>query len=227
MLGLLAAIPTSRAEQGGSGHNHHRIRVPSSTEGPELTTGFEANLYRKAFYGNLLLEYRPEDSWMLSTYLTNMPIVGSGAQNFAYDAYVGLAKSFAFSDLWQVTLGTQNGTTLFDQPRQWHTMEYAQASLSWGPLTIGAGPYLGSRALTTTAQTVGAMLSVDAIFQPGRLWAEADWFTGNNNLSGGVFNLIWKAQPWLKGYVGIQVPATASGNAFAGNLGVVMDWAAF
>ena len=53
-------MPNSRAEQGGSGHNHHRIRVPTSTEGPKLTSGFETNIYRRAFYGNLLLEYRPE-----------------------------------------------------------------------------------------------------------------------------------------------------------------------
>ena len=87
-------------------------------------------------------------------------------------------------------------------------------------------PPRSGRTFTSDWPGFGAAAAAGACVA-GAVWAEADWFTGNNNLSGGVFNLIWKAQPWLKGYVGIQVPATASRNAFAGNLGVVMDWAAF
>lgn len=202
---------------------HHRIRIPPPTEGPEFTAGFEANIYRRALYGNLLLDYRPESTWLISGYVTNMPVVGSGAQNFAYDAYVGLAKTFRLSGALQIVVGTQNGTTLVDRPRQWHGLGYAQASAEVGAITWSAGPYIATPELTTTSQAMGAILGVDVDFQPEVLWAEVDWFTGNNNLSGGVVNLFWRSQGWLTAYLGVQAPATNSGNAFAGNLGFILD----
>jgi hypothetical protein len=60
---------------------------------------------------------------------------------------------------------------------------------------------------------------MDVNFIPGVFWVELDFVSGNTNVSGSVANFLWQPLKQLELYAGVQVPATASGNEFAGNLG--------
>jgi hypothetical protein len=71
---------------------------------------------------------------------------------------------------------------------------------------------------------VGALVGIDLMFVPGVFWTEMDWFSGDNNLSGAVVNNYWQVTQIVTVYAGLQVPATQSGNAFAGIAGLALNF---
>ncbi len=152
-----------------------------------------------------------------------MPMIGS-SQNFEYDAYISIAKWLRISENWLLSFGAQNGATLFQAPRQLHNFTYAQGVVKINDfLNLSAGIFYVNRALATINQPVGASVGIDINFIPGTLWTEFDFLSGNTNISGSVVNLFWKPIKPVSLYVGIQVPASNSGNEFAGNLGVAIQ----
>lgn len=211
-------------EEGSHRGGKHRIRV---TPDLESDVGFsftaESNIYGGSVYENAFLEYQTGDNWSLGLYVVNMPMIGS-SQSFEYDTYFSIAKWLTLNESWLVNFGTQNGTTLFQTPRQLHDFSYLQGMYKVNPyFNLSAGMFYVNRALATINQPIGATVGVDVNFIPGTLWTEFDFLSGNANISGSVINLFWRPAKPVSLYVGIQVPAANSGNDFAGNLGVSLQ----
>lgn len=183
----------------------------------------ETNIYRSSLYENAFLEYQTENLWNLGVYVINMPMIGS-SQSFEYDAYVSIAKWLRVAENWLINVGTQNGTTLFQMPRQLHNFTYAQGFVRINDyLNLSAGTFYVNRALATINQPIGASVGIDINFIPGTLWTEFDFLSGNTNISGSVVNLFWRPIKPISLYLGVQVPASQSGNEFAGNVGIAFQ----
>ena len=135
-----------------------------------------------------------------------------------------IAKWLRITEHWLINVGTQNGTTLFQTPRQWHDFTYAQGFVRINEyLNLSAGSFYVNRALATINQPIGASVGIDINFIPGTLWTECDFLSGNTNISGSVVNLFWRPIKPVSLYVGVQVPAAQSGNEFAGNIGIALQ----
>lgn len=227
-MALLCGLPTlgHPAGHGGNAHRggNHRIRVtPDLQPEPGFLLTAESNIYRSSLYANAFLEYQTEDFWNLGLYVINMPLRGS-SQSFEYDAYVSIAKWWRVAEHWLINMGTQNGTTLFQMPRQLHDFTYAQGFFKVNDyLNLSAGAFYVNRALATINQPIGASVGIDINLIPGTLWTEYDFLSGNTNISGSVVNLFWRPDNLVTLYVGIQVPAAQSGNEFAGNVGIAVQ----
>jgi hypothetical protein len=224
----LCCLPTlgNAASHGGSAHRggNHRIRVtPDLQAEPGFMFTAETNIYRSSLYENAFLEYQTENLWNLGVYVINMPMIGS-SQSFEYDAYVSIAKWLRVAENWLINVGTQNGTTLFQMPRQLHNFTYAQGFVRINDyLNLSAGTFYVNRALATINQPIGASVGIDINFIPGTLWTEFDFLSGNTNISGSVVNLFWRPIKPISLYLGVQVPASQSGNEFAGNVGIAFQ----
>ena len=227
-VALLCCLPSLglAADHGGGTHRggNHRIRVtPDLAAEPGFMFTAETNIYRSSLYVNAFAEYQTEDLWNLGVYVINMPTLGS-SQSFEYDAYVSIAKWLRITEHWLINVGTQNGTTLFQTPRQWHDFTYAQGFVRINEyLNLSAGSFYVNRALATINQPIGASVGIDINFIPGTLWTECDFLSGNTNISGSVVNLFWRPIKPVSLYVGVQVPAAQSGNEFAGNIGIALQ----
>jgi hypothetical protein len=225
VLVLLWSAAESLAGEGGGGEHagKHRVRVtPDMEEQKGLMLTAESNIYQGTVYANAFLEYLTEGRWDVGLYCFNMTLYGGGAQNFEYDAYVSITKWLDVSDRWKVALGTQNGTTLFSANRSWHNFSFVQNAVRLhDDFTVSVGMFYVNQALATINQPIGALVGFDMTFIPRKLWAELDFLSGNSNVSGGVANLFWKPTQQIEFYAGIQVPATGSGNEFAGNVGLM------
>jgi len=225
LLLLSVTLSSFAGGQGGGGERagKHRVRVtPDMEEQKGLMLTAESNIYQGTVYANTFIEYLTANRWDVGLYVFNMTLYGGGAQNFEYDAYVSITKWLDISDRWKVALGTQNGTTLFSSTRSWHDFSFVQNVVKVNDyLSAGVGIFYVNRALATINQPIGAMFGFDVNFIPRKLWAELDFVSGNTNISGSVVNLFWKPTRHIDLYTGIQVPATGSGNEFAGNVGLM------
>lgn len=225
---LLFAFTTGDcAERGGGDHSgKRRVHVtPDMEEQEGLSLTGEANIYQATSYGNAFLEYHTNSRWDIGLYAFNLTIDGGSADNFEYDTYISLTKWFDVSPAWKLALGTQNGTTLLSSTHSWHSFSFLQNTYRLNDyVNLSAGLYYANRAISVASQPLGAMVGIDLNFMPGVLWAELDFLSGSSNLSGSVVNLFWQAIPKLELYAGIQVPASESGNEFAGNIGFMYSF---
>lgn len=185
----------------------------------------ESNIYQGTVYANTFLEYLTENRWDVGVYCFNMTLYGGGAQSFEYDTYISITKWLDIADGWKLAIGSQNGTTLFSNSRGWHHFSFVQNAVRVNDtFNVSVGMFYVNRALATINQPVGALVGFDVNFIPGTLWAEYDFVSGNSNVSGSLMNLFWKPATNTHLYTGIQVPATDSGNEFAGIVGAMYSF---
>lgn len=213
----------SKGEEGH--HLPHRIRVGANLEediGLSATT--ELNIYQSSIYSNHFIEYRTEDNLEGGLYFNNIPIEEGGIYlpTYTYDSYFGLSKFFNITKDLRVGIGTQVGTELRPGTKTFLNFDYGLVEYEFTDrFTFGAGPYFANRALSTTSQNFGAIVNMSYKILKGKLWTEASWYSGDNNISGSMVNLFWKPVKKVELYIGTQVPAKNSGNEFAGNIGFV------
>jgi hypothetical protein len=166
---------------------------------------------------------RNDDGWDVQIASYNIPAYGGGAQNYEWDSYVNLSKTFDFSAQFKAIAGMQNGTTLFSTTRQYHNIDYGLlVYLPTPAVNLHAGPYWANKALTVTKDTLGytAGFSVEAI--KNTLTVQGDYFSGSNNVSGAVVNVFYRIFPKAQVYFGVGVPETNSGNEFYGIVGFIL-----
>lgn len=205
----------------------HRIRV--NTENDPLSNGqftTELNIYQGSTYYNMFLEYETEDQLKIGVYFNNMPIqVGNYTQTYSYDSYIGISKWFKLSTDFKLGFGSQSGTQLKGSPKNYLNFEFLQLQYKIMPnFYIGLGAYYANTSLTTTNTNFGSMISLYYEFIPHTLWAEFDWYSGETNISGSILNTYYKMNKFSNVYVGIQIPASNSGNEFAGNIGLILQF---
>lgn len=186
--------------------NFYHIQHATSSNGDQLPTNTN--------YINGSTEYLTKFGLDISIGSYNIPISGGGAQNYEYDSYINISQTFDIIKDWKLTIGTQNGTTLFT-PRQLHNADYSV--ISYKPLQnteLYAGPYFVNAALSGTVNKIGCTTGL--VYEFTKDWKiVSDYFSGTNNLSGAQFHVFWKYY-----YFGVLVPETNSGNEFAGEVGV-------
>lgn len=197
-------------------------RIRPIEEATGFAIGTEVNIYQGTTYMNAQAEYTAPSGWAFGAVLLNAPIYGGGAQNYELDGYFVVSKFTKLGQSWNLLMGAQNGTTLH-RPHQLHSFEYA--GLEFRPtdvLSWHAGPYFVNDALATVHEPIGAWLGFEWRTIPGMLHVQADWWSGHNNLSGSVVNVLLFPSWPVYGYLGLNVPAAQSGNEFAGIVGLAI-----
>lgn len=203
-----------------------RIKVnPADEESGGISFTEEFNFYNGTAYSNTLIDYATRNGWALGLQLLNVPVYGGGAQNFEYDGYFTLSKTFKLNNFWSVAIGTQNGTVLENVRRnQLHNFTFVDNQFIQNPwLNYHAGPFYVNDALATIHQPYGVMAGFEIRFIPKMIHLQGDYFSGNSNISGGIVNLVYYPLKNLQTYVGVNVPGPSSGNEFAGNVGFIFN----
>lgn len=193
------------------------------------TIGFyfteEFNLYRGTDYSNTVIEYVTQSGWTFGLQLLNVPISGGGAQNYEYDGYVTLTKTFKMNSVWALAVGTQIGTVLANvTPKQLHNFTFVDNLLIINDiLNVHVGPFFVNDALATIHQPIGVMTGFEIRIFPKLLHIQGDYFSGNTNISGAIVNIVYYPLANLQTYCGVSVPGPDSGNEFAGNVGIIFN----
>lgn len=194
----------------------------SNNDGIVWTTSAEVNIYDGTGYINPVIELSTANGWDIQIASYNGTLYGGGAQNYEWDTYINIAKSFDISNNQKIILGTQNGMTLFSSPRQLHNVNYGLYSLNITPtINIHGGPYWANKALTTTTDYFGFTTGF-SIDLTDKITLAGDYFNGHNNVSGATVNTFFKVHPKGKVYFGVGVPETDSGNEFYGIVGFIL-----
>lgn len=212
------------------GQTPHRIRVTPDHDdlsGYQQTTEF--NFYNGTVYLNHALEWESEDDLTIGGYFNNIPLGEEGQyrQTYTYDSYLGVSKWWGQRGDLRFGMAGQIGTPLIGEsmkrtPETFLAVTMAQVQI---PIThrvrLTIGPYYANPAMTTEGNRVGiAMNAVWFINRSTRV--EGSWFTGSNNLSGGIFNAYFDLGQGAEWYLGVQVPAAGSANEFAGIVGIIL-----
>ena len=177
---------------------------------------------QNTLYENITLDYSAINGWDFQLASYNIPLVGGGAQNYQADTYFNISKTFNVSEDFQAVFGAQNGTTIphSNNPRQLHNADYALAVYQPSrQINLHVGPYWVNKALSTTTDYLGYTGGFNIEVLDNLLTLQADYFSGNNNLSGAVFNTWIRVHPKVQVYFGVGVPETYSGNEFYGTVG--------
>lgn len=180
----------------------------------------ESNTYQSTVYLNPVLDFPTWNGWDLQVASYNIPVYGGGAQNYEWDSYLNLSKTFVISSQFKAIAGTQNGTTAFSTTHQLHNVDYALGIYEPLPAAnIHAGPYWGNKALTVTSNVLGYTGGFS--FEPlkNRVTILGDYYSGQNNLSGAIVNVMYRIVQPVQVYIGVGVPAHNSGNEFYGAVG--------
>lgn len=82
------------------------------------------------------------------------------------------------------------------------------------------GSYFANKAITTTTDFYGYTGGFTLHIIQNKLLCQGDYFSGHNNLSGAVINVIFYFIPSSNVYFGIGIPESNSGNEFYDNMGI-------
>lgn len=192
-------------------------------DGVVWSASAEINIYNGTAYINPVLEMATNSGWDIQLASYNGTLYGGGAQNYEWDTYINISKSFDLTTSQKVILGTQNGFTLFTSPRQLHNVDYALYSLNITPtINIHGGLYWANKALTTTTDYLGYTtgFSIDI---NNTVTIAGDYFNGHSNVSGATVNTFIKVNKKSKLYFGVGVPESDSGNEFYGIVGYILS----
>lgn len=218
---LTLGLGSAAAKGGAKSHPIKKLdTTPNNRDTDVWGFTLEANMYRSTIYFSPVLDFSSKNGWDIQVASYNIPVYGGGAQNYEWDSYINLSKTFEINDQFKALLGTQNGTTLFSTHRQFHNVEYALAI--YQPLltaNLHAGPYWANKALTTTTDVVGYTAGFSAELIKNKLAVQGDYFSGSNSVSGAVVNVFYAVLPKVQVYFGVGVPEKNSGNEFYGTVG--------
>ena len=200
----------------------HRIRVvPDYIDENGLQTTTELNLYQGSTYINQFVEYETEDNLTVGAYFNNLPINVVGYhQTYTDDSYIGMSKWWGDKSQLRFGISSQIGTQLTGSNSNLLAFTTTQLQYTvFNSLTISVGPWWGNNAMTTVGNYVGASVNLGYKLNDS-IRIEGSWYSGSTNLSGAVINSFYTVRKGIECYVGMQIPATNSGNEFAGNIGL-------
>lgn len=218
---LIVAAGTAEAKGSKKDHPMRKIdTTPNTLDADVWTFYLESNTYQGTVYLNPVLDFSARGGWDIQIASYNIPVQGGGAQNFEWDSYINVSKTFDMSTQFKAVIGTQNGTTALNQTHQLHNADYGLMIYQPIPTAnIHAGPYWANKALTVTTDYLGytAGFSFEAI--KNTITIQGDYFSGSNNMSGAIVNVWYRFMPKAQVYFGVGVPETNSGNEFYGTVG--------
>lgn len=221
LSGLVFATGTVEAKGSSKAHPVKKVDVTPNIRNEDVWTfTLESNTYQQTVYLNPVLDFSSRTGWDIQIASYNIPVYGGGAQNYEWDSYINLSKTFNISTQFKAIVGTQNGTTAFSSTRQHHNADYGLMIYQPIPtVNFHAGPYWANKALTVTTDYLGYTAGFS--FEPikNTLTVQGDYFSGSNNVSGAIVNVFYRFLPKVQVYVGVGVPETDSGNEFYGTVG--------
>ncbi len=220
---LCLSVPVSvLAKAGKKGHPTKKVDVrPNTNDNDVWTFALETDFYESTTYLSPTVDFSSTDGWDLQAAFYNIPINGGGAQNYEWDSYLNLSKTFNLNSQFKALAGLQNGTTLFSSNRQWHNFDYGLLIYQPFPfINLHAGPYWANKALATTTDVLGYTTGFSVAFNRNQWLFQGDYYSGHNNVSGAVVNLYYQVLPKAQLYMGVGVPETDSGNEFYGITGL-------
>lgn len=228
-LGILSTPQLAFSKEGKKAHPVKKVDVrPNDNDDDVWSFTLESNTYRSTVYLSPTLDFSSSDGWDVQLASYNIPVYRGGAQNYEWDSYINLSKTFDLTESFKALIGTQNGTTLFSTVRQWHNFDYSL--LIFQPssiLNFHAGPYFADKALSVTTNQIGYTTGFSVDLIENVLLLQGDYFSGNSNVSGALINLFYRFLPKTQVYIGVGVPETNSGNEFFGNVGFSLTSKAF
>lgn len=208
------------AKAGKKAHPVKKVDVTPSTQDDDVWAfTLESDSYEATAYLNPVVDFSSRNGWDIQIAFYNIPVYGGGAQNYEWDSYLNLSKTFYLNGRFKALVGTQNGTTLFSAS-QWHNFDYGL--LLYQPisfLNLRAGAYWADKALSTTSDVGGYAMGFSLELIKNALSFQGDYFSGHSNVSGAVVNLFYQCLPKTQIYLGVGVPETNSGNEFYGIIG--------
>lgn len=209
------------AKDSGKAHPVRKIDTTPNTDNSDVWAfTLESNTYADTVYLNPMLDFSSANGWDVQIASYNIPVYGGGAQNYEWDSYINLSRSFDINDRLKAVIGTQNGTAALGTQHKWHNIDYGV--IAYQPLSflgLRAGPYWADKELSVTTNVVGYTLGFNLNLSR-EFYIQADYFSGHSNVSGAVVN-VW----YYLAYAGIGVPETDSGNEFFGTVGFKLSLA--
>lgn len=194
--------------------------TPNYDSGDIYSANIETNIYHDTLYVSPSWSLSLNNGWDFQFSSYNIPLMGGGAQNYEFDSYVTIAKTFDLSDTVKLMVGTQNGSTLFTEVRQLHNVDYVLMVYQKSSYNIHAGPFWANKALTTTTDYLGYTIGFSVDVVPNKITFQGDYFSGHNNVSGGVLNIMYRIIPKMQVYTGVGIPESDSGNEYYGIIGL-------
>ena len=221
LSGFIFTTTTAEAKHDAKAHPIKKVNVTPNTRNEDVWTAtLESNTYQDTVYLNPVLDFSSRNGWDIEIASYNIPVYGGGAQNYEWDSYINMSKTFDISTRFKAIVGTQNGTTALTTSHQLHHVDYGL--MIYQPLptvNLHAGSYWANKALTVTTDYLG--YTVGFAFEPlkNTISVQGDYFSGSNNVSGAIVNVFYHFIPKIQVYVGVRVPETNSGNEFYGTVG--------
>jgi hypothetical protein len=210
---------------GAKAHPFRKVdTTPNGQDGDVWTLTLESDTYLQTSYLSSILGFSSRNGWDIQIASYNIPVYGGGAQNYEWDSYINLSKTFEISRQFKAIVGSQNGTTLFSTSRQYHNIDYGLlAYLPTQSINLHAGPYWANKALTATTDYLGYTVGFSLDLIKDTITLQADFFSGSNNASGAVINLNYQVLPKAQIYIGAGIPTPNSGNQFYGIVGFTLS----
>lgn len=177
----------------------------------------ELNIYENSLYNNWsLMKYG--DDWTYGIQLVNIRIDGAQMQNYENDTYINLSRKFSYKEM-SFELGGQAGYNFSSTSAyKLHTTSFADVSYSvMDNLSLHFGGYYVNDELANKQQPYNFQCGVK--YKIDKFIVTGDYYSGNNNLSGGIINVYYCLTSTFRPYFGVIVPETDSGNEFAGITG--------
>jgi hypothetical protein len=192
------------------------------TDGKTILAG-ELNIYRNTVYNNWALMQYGKD-WIYGIKIANINIVGAQLQNYENDTYANLSRKFSYKNI-ILELGGQAGYNFSStSAKKLHATTFLDISYGLSDnVSLHFGGYYVNDELATKHQPYNFQAGIK--YKISQFIITGDYYSGNNNLSGGMINVYYKLTNTIRPYIGIIVPETNSGNEFAGITGVT--WKVF
>lgn len=176
----------------------------------------ELNIYRNTLYKNWSLMHYGKD-WTYGVQVANIRIDGVQMQNYENDTYINISKKFSYNDF-TFEMGGQAGYNFGNTPKKLHTTTFTDLSYNAiDNLSLHFGGYYVNDELATKHQPYNFQAGIK--YKINSFTITGDYYSGNNNLSGGIVNVYYKLTNTFRPYIGAMVPETNSGNEFSGIIG--------
>lgn len=227
---LLIFIFNSCYAKGNEGLIGNSIRGTTGTEVTSrnrITISNEFNLYNgdsSVLYGLPSISYdinsaenKLLDGLSFSIISQNIPIVGSGAQNYEMDTYIGISKFSKVTDTFGILIGSLNGTDFRGAGRLHHQdyLDFRYRGIR--EIIVHSGIYYVDKGLSLSTNYLGYMGGIEINLEKWNI--DLDYWSGSNNLSGGSYIMTYKGFGSQRVWFGLGIPEHNSGNEFYGILG--------
>ncbi|MCX7102434.1 MAG: hypothetical protein NTX38_13375 [Methylobacter sp.] len=202
--------------------------TPNLEDTDVFTVTSEANLYQNSLYENFDIDFSSTNGWDVQLSSYNVPVYQDPNLDLPYqaDTFINVSKTFKLNNSLNLIFGSQNGTYLAAKPTvtQWQNLDYSQVLWQVNSLiSLRGGLYWANSIMSGTTDVLGYIPGFTVNLIEDKLTLQADYYSGQSNLSGAIVNLQYQASRYFQSYIGVGVPEQNSGNEFYGIVGFTLS----